>query len=87
MTETTYRNPWHKPFDASYGPALYRTAATPRPYRGYLIYERVPGSYDVVSNGTCITQRAGLNGAKRFIDQLLDGPSDYFTERAMSYAE
>jgi hypothetical protein len=69
---TEYKNPWHKPLNAIYGPAKYLTETIPQEYRGYLIYERIPGNcWDVVKNGECITQLAGPNGAKRAIDNLL----------------
>ncbi|SDF83107.1 hypothetical protein [Thalassobaculum litoreum] len=64
-----YRNPFHKPHDSSYGPAIYETDATPEEYGGYLIYRRLPNCWDVVKDGVCITQRAGPNGARRAIDE------------------
>lgn len=67
-----YANPWHKPHGKGYGPDVYRTDAKPREYRGYLIFERIPAvCWDVVKDGVCVTQRAGLNGAKRAIDAIL----------------
>jgi hypothetical protein len=70
---TTYTNPWHKPLNSMYGPAEYETSAHPSEYRGFLVYERISGHcWDVVQHGACITQRAGPNGAKRAIDQLLE---------------
>ena len=69
---TTYRNPWHEPRDSRYGPAFYETDARGVPYRGYLIYERIDGRvWDVVKDGTCVTQRAGPRGAREAIDQRL----------------
>lgn len=67
----TYKNPWHKPRQPMYGPAHYRCDAAPIEYRGFQIYRRLPECFDVVKNGVCIHQRAGLNGAKRAIDALL----------------
>lgn len=65
----TYKNPWHKPTKPEYGPAMYSTDVKPVEYRGYLIYQRIHGHvWDVVKDGVCITQRAGPNGARRFID-------------------
>lgn len=65
----TYRNPWHRP--AKIGPASYTTEATPIEHGGYLIFERVAGHvWDVVKDGVCITQRAGLNGAKTAIEDM-----------------
>lgn len=81
----TYKNPWHDPKTNLYGPAQYETNAEPHLYRGFAIYQRVPGVWDVVFGSTCLTQRAGLRGAKGIIDQYLDGPQDFFTERMRSY--
>lgn len=65
----TYKNPWHNPVTNNYGPEYYITNVKPKEYKGYLIYERISGQvWDVVKDGTCITQRAGLNGAKQAID-------------------
>ena len=67
-----YRNTFHKPFDAASGPEFYETDVGPTEYKGFKIYQRFRGCFDVVLNELddprCITQRAGLNGAKRFID-------------------
>jgi len=68
---TTYKNPWHKPQNPMYGPENYSTDSKPVLYCNYLIYERIAGHvWDVVKDGACITQLAGLNGAKRAIDNL-----------------
>ena len=57
-----------------YGPENYSTDEKPVLYRDHLIYERIEGCvWDVVKDGSCITQLAGLNGAKRAIDKLLLG--------------
>ena len=67
----TYRNPWHKPGNPSYGPAEYQTDAKPVQYGGCLIYQRIPGHcWDVVKDGVCLTQRAGPRGARDYIDGL-----------------
>ena len=66
----TYRNPWHKPGKPEYGPAEYTTDAKPQQYEGFTIYERIPGHvWDVVKDGECQTQRAGLNGARAWINE------------------
>jgi hypothetical protein len=71
---TTYINPWHNPRTNTYGPAEYVTDAKPTEYKGFLIYERISGHvWDVVKDGRCVTQRAGLNGARNYIDQLQKG--------------
>lgn len=85
MTLATYKNPWHDPDKAHYGPAMYSTNAEPTEYRGYLIYHSNPKGWDIVKDGVCVSQRAGFNGAKRFIDQLHDDPDNYFVQRALSY--
>jgi hypothetical protein len=74
---TCYRNPWHKERDPE-SRACFETDAKPMEYRGYLIYNRVPGKpgcgvWDVVKDGVCVSQLAGPNGARRAIDELLDG--------------
>lgn len=66
---STYSNPWHRPGQPQQGPREYSTDAKPIEYQGHQIFERLPGKcWDVVKDGTCVTQRAGLAGAKRFID-------------------
>jgi hypothetical protein len=73
MTTTRYKNPWHKPGKPEYGPAFYETTARPTEYHGCLIYQRIKGAcWDVVRDGACIHQMAGLNGAKRAIDQDIE---------------
>jgi len=68
---TTYRNPWYKPKNPTYGPENYWTDSKPILYRDHLIYERITGHvWDVVKDDACITQMAGPNGAKRAIDKL-----------------
>lgn len=69
---TTYRNPWYKPNSKEYGPEFYTTNAKPVEYRGYLIYQRIKGTvWDCVKDNVCQTQAAGINGAKRLIDNLI----------------
>jgi hypothetical protein len=70
---TTYKNPWHKRFEPMYGPAEYITNVQPEEYKGFLIYERIDEAvWDVVKDGACVTQRAGINGAKRYIDEVAE---------------
>jgi hypothetical protein len=65
---TTYRNLFHNPHDPQYGPREITTDAIPTEFQGYLIYERVRGVvWDVVKDGVCVTQRAGINGAREWI--------------------
>ena len=77
--KTTYINPWHKPTKRDCGPAFYSTDATPKEYKGCLIYHRINSTgtiesgshiFDVVKDGVCIGQYAGPNGARSFIDKL-----------------
>jgi hypothetical protein len=68
---TIYKNPWYKPQNPMYGPENYSTDEKPVLYCNYLVYERIKGHvWDVVKDGTCVTQLAGLNGAKKAIDEL-----------------
>ncbi len=67
----TYWNPWHQRGANQYGPRCYETSVEPVIYRGHRIYNRI--AFDVVRGNMCIGQYAGLNGAKRFIDMLMDG--------------
>lgn len=64
-----YKNPFYSPNYQNSTPVI-QTDAKPIEYNGYLIYERIKGGcFDVVKDGVCLTMRAGLNGAKRAIDQ------------------
>lgn len=65
----TYKNKWHKPRSNDYGPELYKTDVKPVKYKNALIFQRLPMCYDVVINGQCEAQRAGILGAKNFIDK------------------
>lgn len=64
-----YRNPWHRPNAPEYGPAVYVNTGAITHYRGYEIHHRLAHVWDVVKDGECKTQRAGINGAKAWIDQ------------------
>lgn len=67
----TYKNPWHKPgLEDTYGKPTYETDAEPEKYKGYLIYHRRISVWDVVLNGVCVGQYAGINGARKFIDEI-----------------
>jgi hypothetical protein len=69
----TYTNPFHNPRIHESKPVL-SCDREPTPYNGYLIYERHKGTvFDVVKDRVCIAMRAGLNGAKRFIDSVKNG--------------
>ena len=45
-------------------------SGTPLEYKGYMIYKRTSYCFDIVKDGVCIGMNAGLNGAKRRIDNL-----------------
>jgi hypothetical protein len=82
---TSYLNPWHKPGKPEYGPPAYETDVKPAEYRGFLIFHRLPQVWDVVKDGRCVTQRAGPNGARQFIDHM---PENLFSDmREVSKAE
>lgn len=69
-----YKNPWHTPGNAIYGPAMYTTDAKPFAHAGCLIYERIPGRcWDVVKDGVCKTQRAGRRGAMEGAEMVTSG--------------
>ena len=68
---TTYKNPWWKPREKGYGPEFYTTEATPTKYRGFEIYHRQSEVWDIVKDGSAVSQCAGFNGAKREIDAIL----------------
>lgn len=65
---TRYRNSFHQPRDTTYGPEFYETYARPIEHRGFLIFQRLPQCFDIVENGVCVGQLAGLNGAKSAIE-------------------
>lgn len=67
-----YQNSFHKPGRPEYGPEYYVTDAEPVAYRDHLIFQRLRECFDVVRDGVCIGQYAGLNGAKRYIDARLE---------------
>lgn len=81
---TTYRNPWHTPGKAWYGPQFYSTEAKPVEYRGYLIYRQHAQHFDVVKDGTAIGQYAGMSGARDIVDLIHDNPGDWWAQRALS---
>ena len=81
----SYINPWHKQESGSDSAPMFTTDAKPVEYRGFLIYRRLPASFEVVKDGICLTQRAGLTGAKWAIDNLLDNPGDYWAQRMAGY--
>jgi len=75
---TKYQNPWHDPLKPYHGPECYHTAVEPEEYKGFLIYHRTPLVWDVVLDGVCVTQRAGINGARKYIDQHAAGDVPHY---------
>ncbi len=72
----SYKNFFYSPKYTD--PAVYHTDAKPVPYRGFLIYQRIKGvCWDIVKDGICVGQYAGLSGAKGVIDE----PTEWFTEK------
>jgi hypothetical protein len=83
---TSYINPWHRPDRVAGGPEKYTTDVKPTEYRGFLIYERIKGKvWDVVKDGKCVTQRAGIHGAQKAIDSISN--IDEFCPRARDYSD
>lgn len=63
-----YKNPFYSPKIMDSKPVI-ETDAKPLQYKGYFIYERIKGiCFDIVKKGVCVGMYAGLNGAKRAID-------------------
>ncbi len=80
-----YLNPWHKGGKAEYGPRSYTTDAKPTAYRGFLLYQRLHPSVDVVKGGVCVAQRGGLRGARGAVDAFHDDPTDWGSELIAGY--
>jgi hypothetical protein len=83
QTEVSYLNPWSPYLRDS--EREFKTRVKPVQHRGFKIYQRIPNSFEVVKDGVCVAQRAGLEGAKRAIDNLLDNPSDFWAQRMAGY--
>lgn len=62
-----YQNPWHKG-GKGYGPAFYEAERKVTSYCGFDIYYRA-GCFDVVREGVCQIQMAGISGAKRWCEE------------------
>ncbi len=57
-------------------PMNYTCETKPEEYRGYQLFTRIKGKpgnqvIDVVKDGVCVTQMAGLNGARQAVDQMV----------------
>lgn len=89
MSHYRYRNPWFTEGKPHYGPEFFTTDAKPIEYRGFQIFQRVKGTWDLVKDGVCLTQRAGRNGPRHCADGLLGGASEdcpFNIERARTIA-
>ena len=81
----TYANAFYQPRTNGSDPAVYATDVAPIEYRGFRIYQRLRKvCFDVVTDGVCVGQYAGLSGAKGLIDLIHDEPNDFWALRAMS---
>lgn len=65
----TYRNQWFKG-GKGYGPEMYEPERKVTSHCGFDIFYRA-GCYDVVKDGECKTQMAGINSAKRWCEESL----------------
>ncbi|MBS4046556.1 MAG: hypothetical protein KG075_09470 [Alphaproteobacteria bacterium] len=65
----TYKNPWWRPGRGM--AAEYWCDAKPIEYRSFQIFNRIPGQWDLVKHGCCVTQLGGLAGAKNAADLLI----------------
>lgn len=66
----TYQNPFHRHYYQGSRPVI-TTCAMQQEYKAHQIFKISAQHYDVVKDGVLITQRAGLNGARRAIDSLI----------------
>ena len=66
----TYINPFHNANFTGSKPVI-ATGVRPVEYGGHLIFKIAPQHYDVVKDGVLVTQRAGPNGARRFVDSRI----------------
>lgn len=70
MSEFRYKNKFHTPGKKEYGPEYYSTDAKPHYYKGYRLYNRIPGTVcDIVRDDVCISQCVTVRGAMRHIDK------------------
>ena len=65
----TYKNSFYNPKHKDTKPEI-EIKSTPTEYRDYLIYKRSKEVFDIVKDGVCIGMYAGINGAKKRIDEL-----------------
>jgi len=71
----TYKNPFYSPYYQNSEPVI-DTDVKPVEYKGYLIFHRLKSTskggdiFDIVLNGKIIGMNAGINGAKKRINDL-----------------
>lgn len=65
----TYTNPFHNKHYTGSKPVI-TTSAKPSERGGYQIFKISEQLYDIVKDGVLVTQRAGPNGARQFVDGL-----------------
>jgi len=63
----SYSNPWHKG-GKGFGPEFYNPERKVMSHCGFDIFYRA-GCFDVVQSGSCHTQMAGINAAKRWCEE------------------
>ena len=72
---TRYKNSFHSEKNQN-SKEYFETSEMPIEYKGYFIFHRIKDTikvlnvFDVVKNNVCIGMYAGINGAKKFIDNL-----------------
>ena len=66
----TYKNSFHSAKYQDSKPEIEIKSA-PIEYKNYLIYKRSKEVFDIVKDGVCIGMYAGINGAKKRIDELV----------------
>ncbi|MET3815378.1 hypothetical protein [Pantoea sp. UYEF8] len=64
---TKYQNIWFKG-GKGYGPEYYEPERKVASHCGFDIYYRA-ACFDVVQDGTCLTQMAGINGARKWCEE------------------
>jgi hypothetical protein len=67
MPIVRYKNSFYKKSTPESKPVLFCDKG-PVEYKGYLIYQRMKDCFDIVKDGVCIGMYAGINGAKKSID-------------------
>lgn len=66
----TYTNPFHSVHYTG-SKSVIETQITPQEYKGHLIFKHHAQHFDIVQHGVLISQYAGPNGARQFIDSRM----------------